>query len=237
MQGFSELVQLSLIDWQIRSTQNEIDTLDDGRACKKELEVINQKLSLALAKKKQISSLLDDLKFKYDKALAEKKKMETQLFSQVVSPKTISEIQTRLASINSHIDEVETGQLEAMEAFEKITASCDKLQAMSDQKTQELETITQKFKNMTVKGQIKLKELGLERDSIRKVIDPSLLTKYDRLAEQKMGLAMVEVINNLCTGCQQPISITLCDSIKSEPEEIHYCNNCGRMVFIRRTQI
>ncbi|HPL88659.1 MAG TPA: hypothetical protein PLX04_00145, partial [Caldisericia bacterium] len=60
-----------MIDWQIRSTQNEIDTLDDGRACKKELEVINQKLSLALAKKKQISSLLDDLKFKYDKALAE----------------------------------------------------------------------------------------------------------------------------------------------------------------------
>lgn len=226
-----------MIDLQIRSIQNEIDSLDDGRACKKELEAINQKLSIALAKKKQVSSLLDDLKFKYEKASSEKKKMETQLFSQGVSPKTISEIQARLASINSHIDEVETGQLEAMEALEKITVSCDKLQAMSDQKTQELETITQKFKNMTVKGQIKLKELGLEREAIRKITDPSLLSRYDRLAEQKMGLAMVEITNNLCTGCQQPISVTLCDSIKSEPEEIHYCNNCGRMVFIRRTQV
>lgn len=234
MQGFLELVQLAQIDWQIKVIETEIDTADDGRMAKKELDALKAMHAKLEPICKKLKTDLNDLKLQAEKAEGEKKKMDSQLYSTGINPKQISDIQTRLTHLKSVMDELETKELELMDTLEQADAKLAKISSAINQKTNELETKLTNYKNLKTKGEIKIAELEREREATRGIVEKELLRIYDKLRDQK-GVAMAEVTNDLCNGCHQPISVALYQALKTDPEELHYCNNCGRLVFMRRT--
>jgi len=236
MLGFLGLIELSEIDLQIASIETEIETSDDGSDLDKEVNDLMAKKAHLDGLVKKLKSELDDLKLFADKASTEKKKMDSQLFSAGVQPKTISEIQKRLGDLAKHVDELETKELEIMDKFDENNKLLDRLNKYISLKKEVLDKSVSEYKKLTVKGEIKLEELKRKRDELEPNIEPELTKMYNKIVISKGGMGMAEIIGNLCNGCHQTISMALLEQLRIEPEQIHYCNNCGRIVWMRGSE-
>ncbi len=235
MNDYLHLVQLAEIDWQKHSIVCEMDTANDGRTQKKELDLLAQRVAQLELSAKKLNSQLEDLKFEEGKSQTEKKKMDSQLFSTGITPKTISDIQTRLEKVKKFLDELETKELELMDQLDSLNRGLSKHKETLDVMRGEYEKTVAGYKRITTKGEEKILELDILREQVREKIDKPNLALYDKLFAQKSGMAMVEIVNNQCQGCCQTVSVALLQALKEDPEELHYCNNCGRLVYVRRT--
>lgn len=235
MNDYLHLIQLSEIDWQKHSIVCEMDTTDDGRILKKEFELLLQKESQLDHALHKMNINLEEMKYEESKAQTEKQKMDSQLFSIGTTPKIIYDIQIRLEKLKKFLDELETKELELMDQIELVNKELTDIRDDLYIKRCEYEKTIENFKRITLKGEQRLAELETQREQIKSIIDKTNLTLYEKLLVQKSGIAMVEITNNECQGCHQTVSVALLQALKEYQEELHFCNNCGRIVYLRRT--
>jgi len=79
---------------------------------------------------------------------------------------------------------------------------------------------------------------SLEEQRLRIVekIDPSLLTRYERLRERRQGLAVVAVVEGLCQGCNINIPPQQTIELQKNPCIIMNCPFCNRIIFSPQDQ-
>ena len=231
MSGISKLIRLCNIDLKYRRIENEFDTADDGDSIKSQLVALKMNLNKFVGAVSVLEKKHDQIKEKVRSGVSEKKKMESSLFSSDVDSKQIKNIQSHLKKITEHIDGLETTELELMEKLEKYRTYRDKLSEKYDKMKEIYGGIIAKYKSLVDKSKTKLSELKRSRDVLTSTMDEEKLTIYNKLADRKSGVAMAEVEGTLCTGCNQSISTSLDQRLAEEPEEIHYCNNCGRIIY------
>ena len=70
-----------------------------------------------------------------------------------------------------------------------------------------------------------------ERAPLAKQIDPSLMSKYDRIRKaKKTGAALVVMRNESCSGCNMKILPQVVNELLAG-NKIHGCPHCGRLLF------
>lgn len=231
MSGITELIKLCNIDRKIRRIENEVNSADDGKQLITEIDSLTRDCAKFETVLYQLKAKTENIKNKVNSGVSEKKKMESRLYSDDMSPKQIENIQTHLKKLSAHIDELETSQLELLDKLDKYEAYKTKLQTKRDNLLEDYENKASKYKSLKNKAKMKLAALSRERDEHISRMDNENVVLYEKMKKRKAGIAMAEVENKLCTGCNQTISASLDQCLSEEPDEIHYCSNCGRIVY------
>jgi predicted nucleic acid-binding Zn-ribbon protein len=236
MQGIQGIIRLSQIDHEIKLIEREIESADDGNSLVAEIQNLSKIITQGESLVKNVKNQTEDVKLQLEKANAEKKKIEATIYAPNNSAKKIDELQDHAKKISKFIDDLETKSIELMEQNEKYQEKLAKARKLLEAKNSILEQKTSEYKKLKQKGEIKIAELQRNRNELKPTIENELITIYDKLLKTKSGVAMVEVTGNQCNGCQQTIPSVIIQATRDEPDELHYCNNCGRLIYIRRNQ-
>ncbi len=68
-------------------------------------------------------------------------------------------------------------------------------------------------------------------DNIRSLIEPRVLTHYDRLMKRR-GPALVPVEGDTCQGCFMKLPSKFLQHVRQDEDHIHICKNCSRFIYI-----
>jgi len=128
--------------------------------------------------------------------------------------------------------DIEEQLLTLMDKIEKKNAEKERIQKSFDADRSILEE-----KKAAFVDQIKELEKVLEgykgRDNkLRKTVDASLLSKYDRIKQNKKGLVVVECNNGVCKGCNMHIPPQLYNELV-RGDRLIVCPVCQRILYIK----
>ena len=76
----------------------------------------------------------------------------------------------------------------------------------------------------------KLAELEQRRLEQSKIVEPSLLGKYENIRRRRAGIAVTPVVGNTCRGCNRNIPPQL-SIILQRADSIETCPNCHRIIY------
>ena len=226
-----KLVELQTIDYEIYSLRRDL---------KEKPEYISQLKERFENKKASLKKLEDKLKsiqlerrakeLELQSKEAEIAKANTQL-SQL---KTNKEYQARL----SEIEHLKADQ-SIME--EKILVLFDEGDGVNAAIEKEKDFVTEEEKQFLAQKkevddlikaiQDKLKILEARRSEITPEVNPASLSRYERILENKDGMALVAVKEHSCGGCYMNVPEQVINEIKMHERFIN-CEMCARILYL-----
>ena len=73
--------------------------------------------------------------------------------------------------------------------------------------------------------------LESQRNQLTPSVHPDYLRRYDKILQNKDGLAIVPIKNHACGGCFMNVTEQLLNQIKMH-EQIASCDMCARMLYL-----
>jgi predicted nucleic acid-binding Zn-ribbon protein len=192
-----------------------------------------KKQSLAILEKK----LLDLQKQRKDKELelATKEESNKKLQTQLYSLKTNKEYQTMLQQIEGAKADASVIEDKILELFEQA----DKVRSEVEQEKQKLKEEEKIFNEQKIKIEDTMKEIDdrlAQLDAQRKQtipdIEPKILAQYERILNNRDGLAIVTAKDNSCQGCNMLVPPQVINLIKMY-ERLITCEVCNRILYIQ----
>lgn len=197
-----------------------------------EMSFEQKKQSLSVLEKK----LLDLQKLRKDRELDEASKQENsrKLQGQLYSLKTNREYQAMLQQIEDAKADISMMEDKILEALDQI----DQVKAEADQEKLKLKEEEKTFLSLKNAINDRIKEIdGLlaQQEALRTrilpAIDPKLLVQYERILQNRDGLAIVAVTHESCQGCNLTTPPQVVNLIKMY-EHIVVCESCNRMLYV-----
>lgn len=162
------------------------------------------------------------------------KKLQAQLYTL----KTNKEYQAMLTEINGAKADASMIEDKILEIF----SQADKVKAEADQEKARLKDEEAKFSEQKNKVDIRVKEiddrlaqLEAQKKQASVDIDHKILKQYERILTSRDGLAIAEVRNNSCKGCNMLVPAQVINLIKMY-QRIVTCEVCNRMLYIKDEQ-
>jgi uncharacterized protein len=224
------LIDLQKLDTQMLASRLRINAApahiaaDESvyKQAQKTLESVDQR-KLALEKKKK------DKEREIDDLLAKIEKMK----SRAAEIKTNKEYQANLKEIESfesQISSTEDELLVIMEALDTASKEAAAEKLKFEKAKAEAEAIGKERAREISGAEQELETLKAKRKELTDNIDPAFYTQYMNLLKKCRGLAVAEVIKEICQGCHMNIPPQLFVRIKNE-EDLFECPQCGRILY------
>jgi len=158
-------------------------------------------------------------------------KEESRMMSgTIMNPKELAAIQAEIVSLRGKRDHMETEDLEEMEALDGLRSEIEKAQELIAGLTEQERVARKAYQDELAEKQGELVELEAKRDQLKERLDPEMVSAYEKLLEQKDGLAVVEImLGRSCGGCRIEFSRTQIDRFQHE-EGVFRCEYCRRML-------
>lgn len=228
------LREIQDFDTRVLVLEREIEGLAD----KHRLGELAAELTEARTSQAATEERLEELEHKQHKLdgeldlLASKvKKEEEKLFSgTIMNPKELSAIQAEIFSLRKKRDEMETEDLEEMEAIDALRGEV----AASKERTIRVEERERQAK-AAYEAELEEKRsevasLSLQGDNLKARLSPEVIENYEKLLKDKGGLAVVPIIQGRsCGGCHIDFSRTQIDQFQHN-EGIFRCEYCRRIL-------
>jgi predicted nucleic acid-binding Zn-ribbon protein len=146
------------------------------------------------------------------------------------NPKELQDLQNDITSLKKHLTTLEDQQLEAMIALESLEAQFNA--AQDDLKAVIAQSIST---NSTLVGEQtslrkELDRLETEHQAVVASISPDSLKLYERLRQQKRGLAVTTAKDASCDACGATLTPAEWQVARS-PGQMSYCPSCGRILY------
>jgi predicted nucleic acid-binding Zn-ribbon protein len=227
----NRLIELQALDSQIYALKDEKNARPD-QIKKLEILIEEKKNGLASSEKK----LQDLLKEKKDKELelASKEEIIKKLQTQLYQLKTNKEYSAMLREIGGVKADVSLFEDKILEALDKI----DREKINIEQEKQIFVEEEKKSKEEINKIQMRIKEiegflaqLEAQRNVQTSDIEPKILRLYEKVLQNRDGLAIVKVSNDACQGCNMSVPPQVINLIKMW-DQIVSCEICQRILYL-----
>ncbi len=128
--------------------------------------------------------------------------------------------------------DLEEQVLTIMEKIEKKTSERKRIRTSFETDKVILDEKMGKLKTLMKELEAVLAEYKGKDDRLRKIVDKSLLSKYDRIKQSKKGLAVVECFEGVCRGCHMHIQPQLFNELIRGDRLIN-CPACQRILYAK----
>ncbi len=226
-----KLVDLQKIDYEIYNLRRELKEKPDFIAQLKE-KFENNKDGLKKLEEK-LKVLLLDRKSK-ELELQGKEAEITKANTQLSSLKTNKEYQAKLNEIEylkADKSVIEEKILILFDEGDAINALLAKEKQVVGEEEKKFLTQKKEVDDVSKEIQDKLKVLEAKRNQITPEINPAYLSRYERILENKGGLALVPIKAHCCGGCFMNVPEQVIHEIKMHDRFIS-CEMCARILYL-----
>ena len=157
----------------------------------------------------------------------------TKLKNQQLETKKNEEFAAMEHSITNYQDEIsklEDSQLELMEKGEELNNSLEEANDIHAKEQKVVEAELAIIKERKIQFSKKIEELKSDREKIASNIDNDLLDQYNRIFKSKKGVAVSELVNDICSGCHMKVTPTTAGMVRAE-KVVSTCDQCGRILY------
>jgi uncharacterized protein len=199
-----------------------------------ENEVLRQARERAENAKQTLHQAHTQLKLLEDSVQSQQIKIEQNnaaLYGgRIHNPKELKDLQDDIASLKRHLATLEDQQLDAMITMESMEAQSNS--AQNDLQTVLAQTISS---NSTLVGEQtslrkELERMETEHQAVVTSISPDVLKQYERLRQQKRGLAVTTAKDASCDTCGATLTPAEWQIARS-PGQMSFCPSCGRILY------
>lgn len=207
---------------QIPSEIEEIDSIIAAR--RKSFDAIDDEIASHEERKTQLETELKENQAILDAADARIKRIKTNK-EYLALQREIDLAKKRKADLEDHV-------LAIMEKIDKKIVERDRIQHSFDADRVILDEKKERLLEQIRQLEAVRDEYKGQDDHLRKTVDPSLLSKYDRIKQSKKGLVVVECIDGVCRGCHMHIPPQLFNDLVRGDRLIN-CPVCQRILFVK----
>jgi uncharacterized protein len=227
------LFSLQKTDLQIDKINARILEIDKILATDKRVILAKNEIDNILTRLKKAKL---DLSLVEEEVQSNKIKQETNEASlyggRIHNPKELQDLQKDIDLRKANLAHLEEKQLESMISVDDIEK--EKSRAEENLKIVQIEVIQQQAslageKETLIKNKSNFES---ERKAITVSVSPENLSTYDRLRQQKKGIAVTAVEDNACASCGSDLRPEEVQLANKFPNQLYFCQSCGRILFI-----
>ena len=140
-------------------------------------------------------------------------------------------------AMQREIETLRKANLSREEEIEKLQGATEAFQASITEEQAKIAELTHELKAEEASNATRIAELDQRIDAISsrkgavtKRLPPAILSRYNRIAKKREGVAIVPVRNHACTGCNYAVTPQQLIIIQ-RGEQIIDCRNCSRFLY------
>lgn len=157
------------------------------------------------------------------------KKYQAQLYMTKTN-KEYSSLLHEIEEVKRVSSRLEDDILISMEEVEAQEESIQKKSNNLEEKRQETQKGEQEENAKSKELEERLEVTQAERNKLAQNVDSSLLSKYERIAKGKAGLAIVPVVDETCGGCHLQLPPQSIQIVK-QGDKFTTCEGCARILY------
>jgi len=215
--------KLQKLEAEMRSIPTSVEKEGSKlKADKRSVEVAKQELQ---ACEVEVGKLQLDRRTRQDTV----KKLETQMFETKKNDE-YEALGLEVKRYQDQVSEIETAELELMEKCDAYKETLTQAEvALQERETLVAENVSElKERARTLVG--KYKEAKEERVKSTQGVDKDALALYERVYKSKGDMALAELVEGVCHGCDMKVVASTASKVKAD-KEIVQCENCARILF------
>jgi hypothetical protein len=228
------LIQLQQIDSKIRAIQR---TIEDVPGKITEVESPLQDSQNVLNRIKQQHEAFEKKKREKERALEDINDKINKLKMRTGEIKTNKEYQALLKEIKAVEDarsSIEDDILSAMEDADTLGKQIKTEEQNYRANKEKVEALKKDIENEKSETEKELLKVQGIREKVIEAVDSEVYDQYFMLLEICGGLAVIEVKDEICQGCNMNIPPQLFVELKKN-EEIYNCPHCRRIIFYKNS--
>jgi predicted nucleic acid-binding Zn-ribbon protein len=148
----------------------------------------------------------------------------------VHSPKELQDLQNDVAALKRHLATLEDRQLDAMLVAEAAEASNRSAVEKAEQVREHLMEQNQDLRQEQESLQKEIERLNTEHGAVVGNIPQEAISFYDRLRQERRGVAVATISENSCEACGSTLTLAHVQLAHSSGE-IAICPSCGRILY------
>jgi predicted nucleic acid-binding Zn-ribbon protein len=149
----------------------------------------------------------------------------------VSSPRELEGLQHEIATLQTKLDAVEEGELEAMEQLEQAEAELADLQRAQAELATQTEAMLATLDQARATIDAERATLAADRDQLLAELPEALVTRYERSRATHGGVGVGALRHGRCEGCRLALTPLDLDRVRSAPEDaLLTCEECGRLL-------
>jgi uncharacterized protein len=146
-------------------------------------------------------------------------------------PREADALTHEIDGLKARQDVHEERLLELMEESEPLAPRLEQLAANEDDLAQRAEVARAELQAAEAVVDAELADVVAARAGAVAAVAPALLERYERLRSRMGGIAVAELRDGHCTGCNLAIARSEADRLKTLPPDVlAECENCGRIL-------
>ena len=201
--------ELSRLDGELEHQKNELKKLkDSGMSTDMEIRQVESEIM-------KTNDALD--KLKQQSAMVRKNEEYKALLNE-------------MATLKAKISDLETRELELMEAKDKFGRQYERQEILARNKGKNLDGEKADLEALALKLEKELDALKLGRPPLCAPIEPELLDKYTQLLNKGVGKPVAEIHDGNCGNCHLKLTPQTLNSADKGLKV--QCDNCGHLLYI-----